>query len=340
MKNSYLKQIKTLQTRTTAGRSFISIFVPLRSTEIPVERIFLSLVKGANNLLIRDNRPTCTIAPPNWNHFVKQGALSLAIYHHDGVTTFIPMPVKMEPRFIVADSFHIKPLLAASNENLNALLLHFHEKGVSLIRIGATTDYQVDCFLPPLPTVDATWSEKLNKEEMSYFIDYIAQETMVAINDETYYLGISGTEKSFAEKIKFRSKIDLPLVHLNDSFSQESPNNAIMGLRLKLKEKIHTDYLSRVKHFSDQENFDLKDLGTLILDNEIKHLCVSLDDLHFGEVNEKNGEISLNRTQLGIKDDDVLDDLVEMALKRGVKVSVVPKKYLPRGRTYLVSPSI
>jgi hypothetical protein len=74
-----------------------------------------------------------------------------------------------------------------------------------------------------------------------------------------------------------------------------------------------------------------------ILNKEIKKLCVSLECMQFGEVDAKTGQVILNKSQLNAKDDDLLDDLVELALEKGIKVSVVPKKYLPDGRSFVAS---
>ena len=35
--------------------------------------------------------------------------------------------------------------------------------------------------------------------------------------------------------------------------------------------------------------------------------------------------------------DDVMDDLVELALKNGIQVSVVPKIFMPNGKSFLAS---
>lgn len=337
MQNSYIKQIKTLNSRVKVDGSFISIFVPLRSTEIPIEKIFLSLVKGANGLLVKSNHPPCTIAIPNWSHFSKQGALSLAIYHHDGVTTFIPMPIKMEPRFIVADSFHIKPLIAASNESIHSLLVHFHEQGVTLFKVGLTHDYTIDSYLPPLAAVEKNWPDQLDQTDLAEFINFLLHEIKIAINDETFSVGFCGTSQTSFDNMKYWTKIDLPKIKMNDSFNTISPENAISSLRMSLKEKVNNSYAAKVKKFKDNEDIELEELGGLILSGDINHLCVSLDDLHFGEIDEKSGHTVVSRAQQNIKDDDILDDLVEMALKKGIKVSVVPRKYLPPGRSYLVS---
>lgn len=44
----------------------------------------------------------------------------------------------------------------------------------------------------------------------------------------------------------------------------------------------------------------------------------------------------LSRTQRSDKDDDVLDDLVELAIKKRIKVGVVPRDYLPQ-KTCLIA---
>jgi hypothetical protein len=81
----------------------------------------------------------------------------------------------------------------------------------------------------------------------------------------------------------------------------------------------------------------LEHLVQKILRREIKNLCVSLDCMHFGKIEPSTGEIIISKAQKDSKDDDLLDDLLELALERGIKVSVVPRKFLPEGQSFVAS---
>jgi len=64
---------------------------------------------------------------------------------------------------------------------------------------------------------------------------------------------------------------------------------------------------------------------------------VSLDDLHFGEFNQWTGEAKVHRGQQNTRDDDLLDDFAELALRNGIEVRVVPRKFLPHGKSFIVA---
>ncbi len=71
---------------------------------------------------------------------------------------------------------------------------------------------------------------------------------------------------------------------------------------------------------------DFSQLKQKIKSRSYKTLVVSLEDMFFHEgINYRN----ISRTQLSDKDDDALDDLLELAIQEKIKVGVVSKRELP-----------
>jgi hypothetical protein len=113
-------------------------------------------------------------------------------------------------------------------------------------------------------------------------------------------------------------------------------------MHLKLSQMVNQKHLEAVLDTAkwdpnSHDGLSVSALGAKILNKEIDHLCVSLDDMHFGQLDFETGEIRVNKIQKDSTDDDLLDDLVELAIDQGIKVSVVPRKYLPRGKIFLAS---
>jgi hypothetical protein len=63
---------------------------------------------------------------------------------------------------------------------------------------------------------------------------------------------------------------------------------------------------------------------------EFKKMVVSLDEMLFYDPTHA-GKLQFHHQQLNHKDDDVLDDLIELALKNRLRVGVVPHHLLPVG---------
>jgi hypothetical protein len=131
--HDHLEQLINTKIQTGAA---VSLFLPLKWNDCLPNKMFNSLVKAADGLLAKSGYSKLSIITPEWERWMKQGTVTLAIFHYNGVTTLIPLPTKMEPRVVVANSFHIKPIVTASNEFVDGLLLHFHERGASLFRVN------------------------------------------------------------------------------------------------------------------------------------------------------------------------------------------------------------
>jgi hypothetical protein len=342
MSNIYERHLEELQKISKQSEALVSLFVPMRCPDSSPEKTLSTLIKTANTLLKKQGYPEVSLSKVEWEKWNKQGTNTLAIYQGSGITTFIPLPVKMNPRVVVASTFHVKPLVASSSEHLEALVLHFNKFGVSLFRVSQTNEILVDSYQPSRTYIREDWPVSLEHSEVRDFLEFLKLEINGTKRSSTKLLAITGTNHRSLQIKGIWKECNLPIFFLEDSFMNVVPEKAIPLVRFKLETEIKEEYRSIVKKIlsgepAAHEDHGLTTLGKKILKKEIKTLCISLEDLHFGEVNNSTGELILRRSQQNVKDDDVLDDLLELALKNGVSVSVVPKLYLPSGTTYLAS---
>ena len=331
---SFIKliEIKTLLKNNKSP--FISVFVSLTSEKKFFEKEYLSLNKEINRDLRKYHLPAIELTIPNLKKLAITGHQTLAIYYHDGVTTYVPISIKMESRYIIANSFHIKPLVASLNENKHTLLIHFNDKGVNLYKVGLHNDVLIDNYIPPVHPIYKNWPDQLNQNDLKNFINYICKEVSSNSNEDTVEIVLSGVENTCFEKLRFWSEIQLPtsIIKTKDSFFINYPTNTINILKNNIKENITKTYIQKINSFDNVEKIELEDLTSLIQSKEIKHICVSLEDVYFNPP-QKDSFVS----SLIFSNDDLLDDIIELAMEKGIQVSVVPKKYLPRGKIFLAS---
>ena len=319
----------------------ISLFIPLKWEDLSPQRIFSALVKTANNLLEKDGYLKLNLETPSWEQWAKQGTITLAIFHQNGLTHIIPLPTRMQPRVIVAKSFHVKPIVTASHEYVDALLLHFSENGGSLFRVHPAGEFLIDSYLPSEIVPKSNWPHRLDRQQFLEFMEFLAQEIKGYIKPSTKFLAITGTGYPELRSELCWKKIKLPIFFYDELFKIKVPKNTLSAARLKLSEIIHEIHLKNVLNTLHERDWqghnNLKQLAPKILKKEITKLCVSLDCMQFGFLDKSTGEVVMNKSQQNSSDDDILDDLIELAIERGIEISVVPKKFLPHGRSFVAS---
>lgn len=341
MVNIYHEHLEHLRKMKSSESPAVSLFIPLRWADFPSGKIFSALTKAADKLLLNDGHQKLNLQTPEWERWLAQGTVTLAIYHHKGVSHLIPLPTKMQPRVVVADSFHIKPIVAASHEYVDALLLHFHENGASLFRIHPAGENLLDRYLPSEIVPKQDWPHHLERQSLREFLEFLLQEIRGSLKLSTKFVAITGTGYPELRSELFWRRLKLPVTFLDESFKFSTPQNSVSITRQKLFQiinDIHSDFvMSALLDRGLEQDENLMQLAPKIIRREIRKLCVSLDCMQFGQLESKTGEITINRIQQSSNDDDLLDDLIELAIDRGIEVRVVPKKFLPKGRSFIAS---
>jgi hypothetical protein len=341
MKNFYHEYLKQLRSIKSKSGPYVSIYVPLRWSDATAGHIFNSLLTEANELALKGGFGKIRINMPEWDRWIAQGTISLGIFHCEGVTHLVPLSIKIQPRVVVANSFHVKPIIAASMEYVEGLLLHFCQTGAVLYRISPIGESVVERYLPAKEITDPDWPNTHGAEALDEFLYFLRSEVESAKLSSTGILGVTGGEYPLLQNETFWRATKLPVQRLSDPFGVQDPQNALAFLRLKLSQIIARRHLRSVSRILErnlaQDRFSVTNLGEKVIRKEISSLCVSLDDMFFGELDPVSGSAVMNYTQTSMKDDDLLDDIVELALDKGIKVSVVPKRFLPEGRAFIAS---
>lgn len=340
--NTLDQKIKIVLARSTQDETpKASIFVPLRGTDVSPQSIYRSLRRVASKLSEGAELNLAAELPIDWDEWKARNAQTLAIYETSQDLYLVPLEFEMQPRVVVASSFHIKPLLLQEDYAQHGLVVHFHQGGATLLRVGVH-DYEIlERYIPSSQQLTPEWPYRLDRGRVRQFMHFIRGDLKNELSGSTAFVGISSSEHSVFQLSQFWEQLGVPVIMLSDSFTREFPQQSLSVVRLRLKRLIDRRHLEKVNHNKViEEAFELKEIieatKNKIAKREINELCISLEDLQFGSLGSGK-ELNLHRYQLNHQDDDVLDDLAELAIASGVTVRVVPRKFMPAGHKILVS---
>jgi len=335
------KSVKQLNELAEKDKIKTSIILPLTNILVSEQKLLSGLISTANKLRGMDQK-RLNLSLGSFDKWRKKGASSVAIYHCGDETITIPLPFHMEPRVIVASSFHVKPIFAAYNSYTEAILIHFHDWGATLFRVTEKSTDRIDSVLPSSKQSDEIWHYDMKKESIQDFISFIQQELIVYAGQQTSLIAITGSGNHIIQNRGVWKSLGIPILFLEESWRSIYPERSINIIKRLITQQIERNYKNYVgdliskNHINNkQDNFDR--LLNNILCKRVSDLIVSLDDLQFGALDIKSGKTILYKKQQDCADDDVLDDILEIAFQNGVKVKVIPRTYMPPGITFIAA---
>lgn len=337
MRSQYSRQLTHLSSLARHPGAKTSLFLPLTKLLVSEQKILAGLVATANRLIGRDG-PRLSVTLTNVERWRKQGVATLAIYCCGSERIIVPLPFSMEPRVIVADSFHVKPLVAAYQNYTETILVHFHHWGATLYRVSETASEKIDTYLPPGPESEGLWHDTLSADGLRSFVAFIQQQLIVHCGQYTSMLAVTGNGVDLLQSRGLWKSVGVPVLFMEDSWNTLVPERSLVALRRMVSqqiERLHAQDVSAVAEKSKVTCYD--ELVRRIHTRDIATLIVSLDDLQFGRVDAKAGKTHLSKQQMSAADDDVLDDLLELAIKKGIRVRVIPRAHLPAGVSFLAA---
>ncbi|MBL7716107.1 MAG: hypothetical protein JNL01_11635 [Bdellovibrionales bacterium] len=335
--------------------------VPIKSDQLPATSLYLSwdwskpstsnrerlfdLIKQARALLKEelDGPVLQTYLEPIFNVTAKikdplPDLAGLAVFRTRDSFWWVQMTEDPGSFVVVADSFHIKPLLAYQQNLQRTAVLWFHESGATL---AFGSDRQLVCH----DTVIAPMKTRKNSE----FFYEVKQMLETGIRDRQTRVVLAGDENAirFAKKAKLHPNI------IEETLSGFISKLALGQLELRFKDWLHrqkrnrevllmNQLLTELKWNGFRTETDIEKIANLAVQGQIKTLVVSKDQRFFGKLNRKSGKIIFHGNQRDTRDDDLYDDLSEAVAGKGGEVWVVSKKLIPgnTGILAVIEPSV
>lgn len=330
----------------------LSIYLPKQSLQLSLAQRkfrFIKLVRQAQRLVAQDHGGAfarefvAELWRSNPLELIEQSGLALAYFHDAEFTGAMRLPVDVPERMIVAESFHVKPVLSWLQSAPHFYLISLSARRV---KIYEGTPWE----LKPLET-------------------FVAEDLQAAANGETSSKGARPRREDSKEAVRRfflrAEKVIHPIISQNRSpvviagvswlhpiyrrvnrdpdllahgihgnverWSEEDLREAVFEALSKLVERTKKQVLREFQELAylGRASDDLAQVARAAVRGSVKKILVASDQLLFGKLDRKTGRLTLHPEQIDSVDDDVLDDLAETVLARGGKVLCVPSADLP-----------
>jgi hypothetical protein len=301
--------------------------------------------------------PIAALSDPEFWRYQSDG---LAIFRSRELMAHYRIPMKLPERVVVADSFHVKPLLRFLQTNQRFLVLVVSQNQVSLYEGTPYSFSPLDLGDAPANLAEAVgvkrersplnvWSpgagrgavfygagapEDSREEDRARFFRAIDRAIWEILRNENVPLILAGVERHFP---LYREASRYPFLAeegVSGNFDAAPPDELrarvwplASEIFRKREEEVLSLYASSTKRRLVVD--ELSTLARMTVRGRIRWLLVAEDAHVWGTLNRDTGEIAVRASEQDADGDDLLDDLAESVLARGGDVLVLPKARMP-----------
>lgn len=223
---------------------------------------------------------------------------------------------------VVADSFHIKPLIKIKNLERGFFLVSMTSRAINVFIDNDGHLLRLDSYR------NDSGGEINQKRESKDFFLHAAQELNKLFTSYQVPIILAGVRDHLGHMKRLLPQSML----MNDSIIGNVEKMKTTELRERVIEILQPFYQKQeLKSQTDIDAAVSKDLALFYLEDiarsavygKIRKLFVVEDKYVWGSINRSTGEITITPKQINTHDDDILDDLCQLVLSKGGDVEVV-----------------
>lgn len=257
------------------------------------------------------------------NFHAEKNKNPIALFSTKHFAGFSRLPFETKPLTVVANSFHVKPLLKWMQREQPFSLLKLNDKGADLYQGSLSHFEQIERLsYRQLRTMDGVF----NALDRAVYRSLQSAKVPLVIAGE--YDLVDAYKNVSGYKIIVDDSIIDPFVYEKNSRLHAA---AIKVLEPYLEQKelaLLNSYWAAERRGLTSTN--LQEIVRLSLLGSVRHLFVSEKVHVWGKIDFQNASFSYSSQQTS-PEDDVLDDLAEIVLKKHGTVTVLPSQKMPNG---------
>lgn len=252
------------------------------------------------------------------------GDVPIALFCTSSFAGYSRLPFKANPLAVVSNSFHIKPLLKWMQREHPFSLLQLKEQEAVLYQ-GSLSYFEEIEKLPynELRTMDGVFNA----------LDRAVYRSIQSSRVPLLLAGEFDLIESYRTVSGYKAILDDAILDPSLLISQEKLHAAAIRVLEPFLEQKENALLSsfRTAERSGRTSAILQEIVQLALVGRVKHLFIN-EKMHvWGKINSDTASFTYSSRQTA-PEDDVLDDLAEIVLKRHGVVTVLPPMKMPNGK--------
>lgn len=322
MKELIMQDLKAITEASSAP--MISIYLsrdPRFDSKPLIDRWKQSLVK-AESFLLKDYTRSFvhTFMEPlrhaTFYHHLEALDKGVIVFHSTTEQGYMRVQTNITDLVVVADSFHIKPLLRIRNTERGYFVITLNAQQITLYVETNSHLYKLDSIRPPfavaLRDFFSTSAQQINKTISQHKLPVILAGTSDSIDLMKKFLHssniledviIANTASLESETIRERC------FEILEPYYRKKELEAIYDLNIAVKKNQAITYI--------------EDIAVSAVYGKIVKLYVIENKHLWGKINKQTGEIFISPKQIDSHEDDLLDDICQIVLAKGGDIVIL-----------------
>ena len=270
---------------------------------------------------------------------------NIAIFRKSGFFKCISLPVEIEETCVVADTFHIKPLIKWAQQDQDFILVGLTFDGANLYKGSQSEFKKIDSAIYPdsLKRLDGDGGheslkeKRQQKKELQHTMEWLSGWVDEFVNADNTTVFVAGNHEYVKAFIKnFRSEKLYPET-IAPYYSEVNVFDICKNIRALLRLDSRARMNESLKEFAYAQKLKIAktnifQIAKAAIAGKVKKLVVAEDLNVFGKLDSTTGGVSLHALDSDHEDDCLLDDLAQTVLLKGGEVLVAKRNEIPMGR--------
>lgn len=250
----------------------------------------------------------------------------LIVFHSTSEQGYMRVQTNINDLVVVADSFHIKPLLRIRNTERGYFVVSLTPQQVTLYVETNSHLYRLDAIRNP-QVIDSANSSK-GKTQLKEFFSTSAQQINKTISQHKLPVILAGTSDYIDLMRKFLNSSNL----LDDVIIANAATLQTDIIRKRSfeilepyyrKKELEAVYDLNIAVKKNQAITYIEDIAVSAVYGKIVKLYVVENKHLWGRINKQTGEIYLSPKQMDSHEDDLLDDICQIVLAKGGEIVIL-----------------
>ncbi len=250
----------------------------------------------------------------------------LIVFHSPEQQGYMRVQTSINDLVVVADSFHIKPLLRIKNTERGYFVISISPRLITLFVETNLHLYRLDAIRNPmlLNNVDETKIKSSAKD----FFSRSALQINKTLSQYKLPVILAGTKETIDQMKKFLQSsyvMDDVIIGNAETMKNDEIRERCLEILEPYNRKLELEaiYDLNVAVKRNQAITYIEDIAVSAVFGKIVKLFVIENKQLWGRINHQTGEVFISPKQIDSHDDDILDDICQIVLAKGGEVVVL-----------------